>query len=69
MNRERLKFGQLYWYVTTTLDVGSTKDFALALDNMRYSVGNYFSTPRDAEAMASKLRAVLDGAEVIKNNN
>lgn len=33
---------------------------------MRFLLGNYFHTKEEAESMARKLRAVLNGAEVIE---
>ena len=37
-----------------------------ALDTDRFESGNYFHTKEEAESMARKLRAVLNGADVIE---
>lgn len=66
---ERVKKGEKYqlmhiiWnriYVTDTVDM----DFERDRDN--FNQGNYFHTQEEAESMVRKLRAVLNGADVLE---
>lgn len=67
---ERVKKGEKYWIITqigldacyVPIIAGEFKE----LDDDAYNKGNYFHTKEEAEAMAKKLRAVLNGADVIE---
>lgn len=64
---ERVKKGEKYWYLDLVyLDVIETQEMNNGLDNFHYRKNNYFATKGQAIAMATKLRAVLNGADVIE---
>lgn len=66
---ERVEKGEKY-YVLLMDKFGiyplGHRDYRQQSDELLFEAGNYFHTKEEAEAMASKLRAVLAGAEVIE---
>lgn len=66
---ERVKKGEKYWIILiwgSHIYVDEVIDLHCKCDDDNYNQGNYFNTKEQAEAMASKLRAVLKGADVIE---
>lgn len=63
---ERVNKGEKYWFIDPNLRVRYTIDTNLFVDDDFFTIGNYFHTEEEAEAMAHKLRAVLKGADVIE---
>lgn len=65
---ERVKKGGEYWAVITTPYIGVElfHDDRCALNHYDFEVGNYFATKEEAEAMTRKIKAVLNGADVIE---
>lgn len=55
----------IYYYIDTALRICvATHD--MSIDDKRFKVGNYFPTKEEAESTARKLRAVLNGADIIE---
>lgn len=64
---ERVLRGDDYYYFHhNSLFICVDCDFRNTIDDARYEIGNYFRTKEEAEAMAEKIRKVLEGADVIK---
>lgn len=63
---ERVKKGEIYWYITVTLNVWSRCEDRDTFSEELVKTNNYFYTKEEAEAMANKLRAVFKGAEVFE---
>ena len=70
---ERVKKGEKYWFIYYSTGYGDNGisvewDYETSqwIDNMKWAEGNYFHTKEDAESMARKLRAALNGADVIE---
>lgn len=71
MKKTRVSKGEKYWYIVSDFFAGdfyTTRgvDFYEDIQDGRFAMGNYFRTKEEAESMAKKLRAVLNGAEVIE---
>lgn len=64
--KQRVKKGETYWFITSLLDVQQNWDWCTNIERNRFERGNYFNTKEEADAMVSKLRAVLKGADVIE---
>lgn len=63
---ERAKKGEAYWTIHLDGDVTIFREEGDASDEYHFKSGNYFNTKEQAEVMARKLRAVLNGADVIE---
>lgn len=63
---ERVKKGEIYYYVGNSLSITPCVDTGDIPDDCRFDCGNYFHPKEQAEAMARKLRAVINGAEAIE---
>ena len=63
---ERVKKGEKYWWITSLGCIFNETETYHELDDKRYNLGNYFATKESAEQMARKLRAVLNGADVVE---
>lgn len=66
MEKKRVEKRERYWYIDELCRVFGSYDGRELMVNQRYKIGNYFPDRESAEAMASKLRAVLNGADVIE---
>ncbi len=67
MEKKRVKKGENYWYIySRTLEVKEVRERGDSIDGIYYEHNNYFQTQAEAEAMARKIRAVLNGANVIE---
>lgn len=66
MKKTRVNKGEKYWFINSFGEVVSKTESGVIDDAKRFEAGNYFSTKEEAESMANKLRAVLDGADVIE---
>lgn len=71
MEKTRVPKGEKYWYIVSDFFAGDFYtthgvDFYEDIQDGRFALGNYFHTKEEAEAMARKLRAILNGAEVIE---
>lgn len=70
MEKTRVKKGEKYWSVVYTSRDGfaayAYADIDDDCDILDFERGNYFATQKEAEQMASKLHAVLAGADVIE---
>lgn len=66
MKKTRVPEGDQYFYVGSTGIIKEDWDELRPIDNERFENSNYFHTRKEAEAMARKLRAVLNGADVIE---
>lgn len=67
MEKKRVEKGEQYWFANLysgegMLTINEERDF----DEVNITMGNCFSTKAEAESMARKLRAVLNGADVIE---
>lgn len=67
---ERVKKGEMYWFIFRTKGGGFVVNCKIeegsSDDNARFDIGNYFIVKEEALSMARKLRAVLNGADVIE---
>lgn len=60
--RWRAEYGGTYWFVATNATVtGESCDSYDGWDNQRYESGNYFRTKKEAQAMADRFKAMLEG--------
>lgn len=73
MEKARVPKGEKFWYISLITGYGENgistdwdNDKYSMLDNLKWAEGNYFHTLEEAEACARKLRAVLNGADVIE---
>lgn len=68
MEKTRVKKGEKFWFIDLNFEVCllSHSDQREPTDDWLYDSGNYFATLEEAEAVARKLRAVLNGADVIE---
>jgi hypothetical protein len=69
MEKTRVPYGERYWYLVFfggEVLIYSNTERNFTDDNQHFAMGNYFYTKEEAESMARKLRAVLNGAEVIE---
>lgn len=56
VKRWRAKYGENYYYITSTFNIFSTAQFEYHIDNERYEFGNYFKTREQAERAMPKIR-------------
>lgn len=65
---ERVKKGETYWWIRiyNGIEVCADIDWRKDFSTKNFNDGNYFHTKEEAEAMVRKLRAVLNGAEVVE---
>lgn len=63
---ERVKHGEKYWFISDGFKVSFSIEDNSPISNTHFETNNYFHTKEEAEAMARKIRAVLNGAEVIE---
>ena len=66
---ERVKKGEKYWFIDfsgMTYVVDWLTEFYDEENTTHFLTKNYFHTEEEAESMARKLRAVLNGADVIE---
>lgn len=66
MTKARVKKGEKYWLVHimwNRIYVTDTTDMHYECDRDNWNQGNYFNTKEEAEAMARKIKAVLNGAD------
>lgn len=61
-----LRGDDYYYFYHNSLFICVDCDFRNTIDDARYEIGNYFRTKEEAEAMAEKIRKVLEGADVIE---
>lgn len=66
MEKTRVKRSGKYWYIQWDFTIDYAWDDREVEDEERYEVGNYFHSKEEAEAVAKKIRAVLNGADVIE---
>lgn len=67
MEKKRVSKGEKYWYIGADKCIPVLSyDMRTLFDDDRYRSGNYFTDNSEAVVMASKLRAVLNGADVIE---
>lgn len=65
MEKKRVEFGEDYYFIDTTTQICCGCEFNLGIESKLFDAGNYFTTKGEAEACVRKLRAVLNGADVI----
>ena len=53
-----------YWYINPMLQVDNCYDTGYDGDDECYSIGNYFFTKEEAQAMADKIKAILKGEQL-----
>lgn len=63
---KRVKKGEKYWFIYDRFEVSFSIEDNSPISNKHFETNNYFHTKEEAEAMAKKIRKVLNGAEVIK---
>lgn len=63
---ERVKKGEEYWFIDKDGEILWRYESYSCQDDMMFNYNNYFHTREEAEAMARKIRAVLQGADVIE---
>lgn len=61
--KSRGKYGDVYYYIESVLEVKCTKDDFYYADNKRYLNGNYFKTKEQAEEVVKKFKNVLKEVE------
>lgn len=66
MKATRVKKFEKYWMIDSDLMPVHFIDDRRRCSNTDYDNGNYFNTKEEAEAMADKIRKVLNGANVIE---
>lgn len=70
MEKTRVSKGEKYWFIRVDeqhkLAILPMFDTYIKTDDARFEDGNYFHTKEEAESIVCKLRAVLNGAEVIE---
>lgn len=66
MEKKRVNKGEEYWYLTGVCNVEKGWDNYDFIANLDFINNNYFCTKEEAEAMAKKIKAVLNGADVIQ---
>lgn len=66
MEKTRVPKGEKYWYIYDRFEVAFSIEDNSPISNKHFETNNYFHTQEEAESMASKLRAVLKGADVLE---
>ena len=69
MRKKRVSDGKFYYYITlkdSGFRVSNSRDDCYPEDSDRNFLGNYYYTEEEAEAIAKRLKAVLNGADVIQ---
>lgn len=66
MKATRVKKFEKYWMIDSDLMLVHFIDDRKRCSNTDFANGNYFNTKEEAEAMADKIRKVLNGADVIE---
>lgn len=66
MKKTKVIYGDSYWIVDIDGNVRDRDDWRGVIDSRLRKIGNYFTSKEEAEEMASKLRAVFAGADVIE---
>lgn len=61
--KSRGKYGDVYYYIESVLEVKCIKDDFYYADNKRYLNGNYFKTKKQAEEVVKKFKDVLKEVE------
>lgn len=69
MEKKRVEKGMPYWYITLKFTVDRAWEQNDPVSKLYFINNNYFTTKEEAETMARKIRAVLDGADVIQMPN
>lgn len=64
--KKRVGWGKEYYFININFQVESDYEYGADVDNLRFDSNNYFIIKEEAEAMAYRLRAVLNGADVIE---
>ena len=59
--RWRAEQSERYYFVNIRIEIDCNDEWGTPKDCMRWEAGNYFSTRKEAEAAARKIRAVLRG--------
>lgn len=67
--KQRVPKGERYWHLyigSRNITTMEKTDYYNSTDDDYFKSGDYFTTQEEAEQMASKLRTVLAGADVIE---
>lgn len=57
--RWRAEKGEIYYYIATNCIICNVMDTRDGLDSENYSIGNYFRTKEEAQAMANEFLLIL----------
>lgn len=57
---ERVKEGEVYYYITNCLKIEKTKDYHVSINNATFFSGNYFNDEETAKEALEQVRECLD---------
>lgn len=62
--RWRAEKGEIYYYISSNCIICNVMDTHDGNDRENYSMGNYFRTEEEAQAMADRIKAMLKGEQL-----
>lgn len=62
----RARLGELYFFINSNGELYPEKELNNKIDNMRWKIGNYFSTENEAQKYADEFKRILQGRTLDK---
>lgn len=62
----RARLGELYFFINSNGKLYPEKELNNKIDNMRWKIGNYFSTENEAQKYADEFKRILQGRTLDK---
>lgn len=62
----RARLGEIYFFINSNGELYPEKELNNKIDNMRWKIGNYFSTENEAEKYANEFKRMLKGRTLDK---
>ena len=62
----RARLGEIYFFINSNGELYPEKELNNKIDNMRWKIGNYFSTENEAQKYADEFKRILLGRTLDK---
>lgn len=62
----RARLGEIYFFINSNGELYPEKELNNKIDNMRWKIGNYFSTENEAQKYADEFKRILQGRTLDK---
>ena len=60
------RLGEIYFFINSNGELYPEKELNNKIDNMRWKIGNYFSTENEAQKYADEFKRILQGRTLDK---